>query len=882
MSEKLAANMQIPANIQQIKQNQAAPQQLMSSQYTKLNGEPLSYDEFWKGEKRKNTGLIERLYNKIKNATGLGIGSKKVEAALARVNKGEISEEEFTKTVTKYNSSQETSAQLLGDGVSIVASGATFFGLNKFFNKTKGLYEVNKSLTNEVEKIIKDSKNSVELKPANGMILAYQKIANIVKSNKKTLLIAGITSAYIGGITKYFAMKFDRIGSKEFKVDDTIYGKKKLRNPLQKELAKINKKELKKERRKTNFKNFVSGSLNGLMMPIMALGGIVGAPIYLVGNLLNRYFIANKTDKNKSIDGFLNNISQDAIAIGAVTTALAIPLIKKGNFAKVFNENLAKASKKLAEANLKPAEFKGISAYKQLENAMLESPEIKVIIDGSASIEDKIRQLTKENLFAIKFKQISSDGSELTTALRENCPPTRTLDEAQNYITSNLGNGYTVRKLLGVGTVAETYLAQNASGKDVCIKILKNGITKDKIVNDKQKFIDMVKNMSDKSADEKDYLLRNVEDLADGILKEVDLKNEMDAALKLSKTTRIANVVNPIEVKNNVYVMEKANGVSLSSFMSLNRLYLRKEAVTKLEKDLKTKEEKLRKINEEIKRVTERMPDFSDIKLQKSDTDYLLKEYQKVFIEQFHKIDKNGKVIHADIHPGNIFIDPDVLKSKKGKLFTLIDTGNTIDMGVEQSLRALNLTSYIRQGNVKDIAEYVLDGAKLPAGMDKSVALEKIENELRACFFDNSTKLEHMNDERILALTDNIMQKYDIIPSSSQLNLHKSRTSAKNSLEDLQQAIMGFDFVDVLGHDSKTGKIFEGGKKGLEYIAKGKRYDGMVAKQESENLKQLTKKQRLMHKNNPNAPKQNSEEYLTYWLKQNIVDADGINKILGK
>ena len=260
----------------------------------------------------------------------------------------------------------------------------------------------------------------------------------------------------------------------------------------------------------------------------------------------------------------------------------------------------------------------------------------------------------------------------------------------------------------------------------------------------------------------------------------------------------------------------------------------------------------------------------------------MLKEYQKVFIEQFHKIDKNGKVIHADIHPGNIFIDPDVLKSKKGKLFTLIDTGNTIDMGVEQSLRALNLTSYIRQGNVKDIAEYVLDGAKLPAGMDKSVALEKIENELRACFFDNSTKLEHMNDERILALTDNIMQKYDIIPSSSQLNLHKSRTSAKNSLEDLQQAIMGFDFVDVLGHDSKTGKIFEGGKKGLEYIAKGKRYDGMVAKQESENLKQLTKKQRLMHKNNPNAPKQNSEEYLTYWLKQNIVDADGINKILGK
>ena len=38
------------------------------------------------------------------------------------------------------------------------------------------------------------------------------------------------------------------------------------------------------------------------------------------------------------------------------------------------------------------------------------------------------------------------------------------------------------------------------------------------------------------------------------------------AALKLSKTTKVANVVKPIEVKNNVYVMEKAKGISLKQF----------------------------------------------------------------------------------------------------------------------------------------------------------------------------------------------------------------------------------------------------------------------------------------------------------------------------
>ena len=840
----------------------------------------ITLKEYYRREARKNNGLIEKFHNWLKNTTGIGVGSKKVLTEIQKAENGTATTQDVQEKIKEYNASQENSAQLFGDAVSVAASGATFFGLNKLFNQAKGCIDVNKPLTDNISSMIKktreefasDTKISAsEKKLTNRLFNIYEKTLSTLKSNKKTLLISGLASAYVGGLTKYWALKLNRVGSDEFKVDDKIYGKKKLRNPMQKKAAKLSKKQLNKECRKTNFKNFVSGTINGLMMPVMTLGGIIGAPIYLAGNVLNRYFVANKTDKNKSVNGFMENLSQNALATGVVTAALAIPLVKKGNFAKVFNENMAKASKKLAEANLQPAEFKGISAYKQLEEMMLESPNIKSIIDGSASIEDKIKQLTKENLFAAKFKQISEDESLLTKALQDNCPPTRTLDEAQKYITSNLGIGYKVNKLLGVGTVAETYIAKDVSGKEVCIKILKNGITKDKILNDKQKFIDMVKNMTDKSADEKEYLLRNVEDLAEGILKEVDLKNEMDNAIKLAKTTRVANVVKPIEVKNNVYIMEKAKGVSLGSFMDLNKLYLKKEAIEKLEKDPKLKEEALKEIDEKIKIVTERMPAFSDIKLRKQDTDYLLQEYQKVFIEQFHKIDKNGKLIHADIHKGNIFIDPNVLKTRKGKLFTLIDTGNMVDMGVEQSLRALNLTNYIKQGNVRDIAEYVLEGAKLPANMDKKGAVEKVEQELKACFFDNSTKLEQMNDEKILALTDNIMQKYEIISSSSQLNLHKSRTSAKKSLDALEKAIRSFDFIDVMGHDSKTGKALSGGKKGLEHLAKNKLYDTMVAKQEKENLKQLTPMQKLKQKNNPNAPKANSEEYLTYWLKQKML-----------
>ena len=66
-------------------------------------------------EKRKNNGLVERLYNKIKNVTGLGTGTKKVEADIEKANKGEITQEQAQNTIQKYSSSQETSAQLLGD-----------------------------------------------------------------------------------------------------------------------------------------------------------------------------------------------------------------------------------------------------------------------------------------------------------------------------------------------------------------------------------------------------------------------------------------------------------------------------------------------------------------------------------------------------------------------------------------------------------------------------------------------------------------------------------------------------------------------------------------------------------------------------------------------
>ena len=836
----------------------------------------ISLDEYFRREKRKNNGLIEEFYNKIKNLTGLGVSSKKVEKVVADAKTGKASPKEVLDITHKYHTSQENSAQLFGDTASVTAGGISYFVLRRKIKMLNSAAVLNKNITKLTEKIGIPNKLS-------------ETFINLGKSNKKLMgLVLGI-SALIAGSTKFWLLKFNRAGSKEFIVDENLYGKKKTRNSYQKYLAKQEKKKLKKERIKTNFKNFASGMINGLMFPAFALGGIIGAPLYLVGNSLNRYFVANKTDKKKSFGGYIDNLKTDGVIIGATTAAAAVPLVKKGNFIKVFDENLKKATDKLEKATLKTPDYAGKSSYENLQDILFSNKTIDdVIYDSKISIEDKIKKLTDENIFAVKFKQISNDRTELTKALRENCPPSRTLDEAKQYITNALGSGYEIKKLLGVGTVAETYLAKSPDGKEVCIKIIKNGIDENKILKDKEKFINMVKNSKDYTEDEKDFLLKNIEDLASGISKEIDLKNELEAANKLVPYTKIANVVKPIEVKNGVYVMEKAHGISLESLVELNSAKLYKEALQENKKShvflkpasnsklgqlligKKTKEEQIKAINQYIKRIEARTPEFGDISLSKKDIDNLINEYMKVLTEQFVKVEKNGKAIHADIHPGNIFIDINALKKKnKNKIFTLIDTGNVVEQNLEQSLRAVNLTSYTKRANVKDLTDYLLEGAKLPQGMTKEEATKKISEELKKSFFDTETKLNTVTNDSILTLGSNIMRKYNIIPGDTQMNLNKAKQSASNSLNHLLESLLWIRLKDVDGVMSGMSSL---SKITADITLAKRKFNAMIAKQEKDNLKILPLQEKIKQKNNPNNLPKNSEDYLIYKLKQLILD----------
>lgn len=831
-------------------------------------------DEFVK--EKKNNGLIRKFYNFLKNKTNIGLGSKAVEKEIDKFEKGEISEENIKDTIAKYKTSQQNSVQAFADTATAAVTISGYYLGNNFIKKYQAQDKLN--ALPQFIKNIKENTDSIKLK-------RLKLIEDILKSKTKATMLMLPILGIVGGITKLTITKAERIGSKEFKVDKKAFTDKK-------EL-KAEKKKARKERRKTNFKDFLTGAANGILAPVTALaGGIIGVPAYILATTGLRYTTNNKDKKDKSLNDFAQSFKDNAAVNTLAAVAVAVPAFKKAHFSHVLGKNLDKVVDKLKDVKLELPDLPSSkSAYQELEDFMLNSEAIQNIVKSeklysSDNMDEIIKNLTDENIFAVKFLQIKNKGllsgeynqyGRISEALRENCPPTRTLEEAQEHINKLWGSSeYKVSKLLGVGTVAETYLAKDSSGKEVCIKVLKNGINAEKIAKDKEKFIKLITGDTplDKLDDNQKYLIKNINDLAEGISKEVDFINEMNAAKELKKYSKVADVVVPMEAKSGIYVMEKAPGISVKTLVDYynceNRIKRLKIYAQKNPKEEWVKPT-IEKYEENMKKIKLRAPEFEDFDMTPSQIKKLLKTYIDLQVEQFSKVDKNGKVIHADIHPGNIFINLQALKSGKGKLLTLIDTGNTIKLSKEQAMASLKVVGYIKNGNTKDLANIVLQDAILPQGLSKEEAIQNVEKELKTFFFDNKTKINSMNMDTFFALSDNILRKYNIIPNNTQLNLNKAKVSAKNSFEDLFESFFEKKYGDKNWGDSSKAEMAAAITSAAKDMAEiGIKLQSANTIQETKNLTQMSTKEAMNFLRNKNMLKTNSEEYLTYKMKQNM------------
>lgn len=831
----------------------------------KAQGDSFSLNDKLKKAKRDN-GLVEKFYDFLKNKTAFGIGSNSVAQSITQAEQGKITSKEAERKLAAYKNSQENAAQNFGD----LASGAV--AITGYFVLTNTVKRIRAQM--ELKAFHPILENLHSLLSAQAPKEVTEKITKnlktFIKSNNKTKALIIPMVMLAGGITKYWLLKFNRIGSKEFKVEN--------KDQLSKKELKKAERKLNRKRHKENFRNFYTGALSGLLAPVLTLaGGIAGIPAYLLASTGIRF--ATRKDKKHNKTDFVDSLKNNIALNSLFAAAIAIPAWRKVKYSKALGANLDKVVKNLKGIKLeKPNLPSNKTAYSEIENILLNSENIKGIINSEASVNEKIIQLTEENLFAVKFLQIQRGAGELSSALIENCPSSRTLNEAQEEINRLVGSKkYKARKLLGVGTVAETYLVKEKStGKEVCIKILKRGIDAAKIKKDKEAFIKLV--MKDRPEElltrNQEYLIKNIENFAEALSKEIDFVNEMKAAQKLRKTTKQANVVSPIKAGPGYYIMEKAPGISLDTLV---KYYQQEIGISYIKSYAKqgyfTREEADKAIAECQKRIQKlktKSPDFKDFDLSQSEIQKLLNKYIDVYTEQFVKVDKHGKTLHADIHPGNIFINLEALKTGKGKIFTLIDTGNTIDLAKEQAISAIRFSSYIKRGNVKDIARYVLDGAELPEKLTRAKALELVEKDLKEIFFDSKTKINSMNAEEVLRLANNILRKHRIIPNDTQLNLNKAKISAKNSLEGLADSFFGKKLAEMVGIKSKKEAVIESAKVTKDLGLLIGKSQASNTKQEYFNLFRMSLKEAYRKFRNPNMLPTNSEEYLTYAFKQHI------------
>lgn len=649
----------------------------------------------------RRQGYIGKAIDKTKSITGLGRNYKKITNQIKDFENGKTDFNTVNKSIKNYKYGQRDASELVLDVLTGLAGFGIYSGSRKLTKFVSPFLE--KDISKKVGKFSKPI--SIGLAVVSGMML-------------KPLL-------------RFF---------------DRIYLKRR-----------------EKKDNKTFWKDTLTGALDGAMAPVSILkGAILGIPLVMAENSLQRYLFVKRDDK-KSVNDFLDKQKDNLILKGTAIGLAAYKARKLHLSLNDFDKAIAKAFENIK--NLTPLEKtsmeKEFMELLKMTTPLLDSKLLTNIL-GNTSIENKMKALEEKNILIPKILQMIPENTlsklgtnemefmgvkfnpkeiaEIITRFKSNCPQSRTVKEAQEYISKTYQNKYTIIKdeALGVGTIAETFLAKdNTTGKNVVIKMIKKGISPEKIEQDRTTFINLIKSNPELGEKEIDYMTRKAHSLYDAWAKELDLAKEMEATQILGKNAKHYNTATPIEIKDNIYVMEKAPGIQFNQFIE--------------------------QMHKENKTITAK------------DMFYLIKNYTQVFFEQLLSIPKKGmKVMHADPHPGNIFIDI----TNKEKPFTFIDTGNVLRYSPEEAIEnTLNHVDYFI-GNTRGIAKALLRNANLPQGMTQKEAQKIVEQGLKEQVYNGHKNLIGINlFQNVNEIGIKIMNENGIIPNQNNTNLLKAETT---------------------------------------------------------------------------------------------------------
>lgn len=540
-----------------------------------------------------------------------------------------------------------------------------------------------------------------------------------------------------------------------------------------------------KSHRPSVWKNFALGALNGLASPLLATSSLIVTIPALLGINTSARYLTSSNDKN--INEYLQT-QKDSLGthLTATLPELAIlgykgkGVIKSWDLACRKAKENAKELKAFQNPIQKKFDLETLSDTLDTKTKIeyyfkllpiFKNPSEDTIIDTNIFIAKYLQTVPDkeiDNFERIYKQKIPEKLKNAIKNLKGGCPRSYTQDEAQALISETYGKKYTIirNEPLGVGTIAETYLArENKTGREVVIKLLKKGIRKEKIETDRLQAQELLeKSEYRKNKEEFTYYKKFIDVMYAAWSKECDLSLEKEAAEIMASNAKRFNVVKPIEIKNNIYVMEKAKGVQLN------------------------------KLDEELKR--------RGMKLTEDQIKKLLLNYNKVFIEQLISIPRSGqKIIQADPNSANIFIDLDNLE----KPITFLDLGNVLRYeNLTATRNALGHLDFIF-GNSRGIAKTNLEGAILPEGLSREDAIEKLVTELDTHIFNSKTQIPPPN-----TITDfciDVMKNMKIIPNADNANLIKAETTYYSNIFELRHKIQDGLVEEIAGNSGFGDKL---------------------------------------------------------------------------
>lgn len=720
----------------------------------------------------KKRGLIAKFYGYINNLIPLGLSEKQVKNKLIEYQEGKVSKQDTKKYIDRYENANFNSTEITIDTLSSMAAvGVGFFGkksntlINIFTPKYKkyafGLTAGASILTGLAVKMglkgldslgmDKNTRKEQTRTKENLVSGTMDGVSGFISSLNPVLIPAGIA---INAFTRYITDKKD---------DETL----------------------------PSISDFLEKQKDSAGIGIL---GIVGVSIAAAKGHLNVAKIAEsikstKLNKQHCInyrppEGQLTEFQQLARDIG-----YDLGVIIKGekfdptgiskldeDFMKILlekgqNGNIESKIKKLEEENIFLPKYlqtvidipddKQSKLIKQIDqllegyaerknNSSYNGREFKFSIENSA-IDKVLDDLEKNNMDVNGFKDLQ----QILKRIKSSCPTSRTIEDAQKILDSEYKGKYKIEKLLGVGSVAESYLVKDASNNEFVAKLTKQHfLDKDKIAADKAKVVEKINMRAQtdyslftskqtiQTNERKEYDLNQVDNMYKVWGNEIHLNQEAISAKEIAEQASTFQPVGVIDAKPHIFIMEKAQGYQLDSDKFAQK--------------------------------------WKEANLSEDDFKNFVENYVQVYCEQLFSLPKKGvKVVQSDPHGGNILVDINKIKDLKNgsKPITIIDYGNTTKTEQAQAIKNLfNHIDYII-GNTDAIAEAMLEGAKLGNNNKKDI-IKEMSQALQDKIYNTDTKIDVNNPVKIFSTVNSFcldfMQKKNIIPNASHINQMKA------------------------------------------------------------------------------------------------------------